>query len=113
MMTGALLAGRTHVTESKTAPSCAGAFSAENAPAQLGAVFDSVTCVRPASSAPVIIRDAAVAAGYIASLADHYHDEVARPWDDVVEAVRRQVQAVIDDKGVFVTSGDLAAFICQ
>jgi SAM-dependent methyltransferase len=89
------------------------AFSAENAPAQLGAVFDSVTCVRPASNAPVIIRDAAVAAGYIASLADHYQDEVARPWDDVVEAVRRQVQAVIDDKGVFVTSGDLAAFICQ
>src|ERR1035441_5500482 len=31
MMTGALLAGGTHVTESKTAPSCAGAFSAENA----------------------------------------------------------------------------------
>jgi SAM-dependent methyltransferase len=89
------------------------AFTAENAPAQLGAAFDSVTCVRPASNAPVVIRDAAVAAGYIASMADHYQDEVARPWDDVVEAVRQQVQAVIDDQGAFVTSGDLVAFICQ
>jgi len=89
------------------------AFSAENAPAQLGTAFDSVTCVRPASNAPVVIRDAAVAAGYVASLADHYQDEVARPWDDVVEAVRQQVQAVIDDRGAFVTSGDLAGFLCR
>ncbi len=89
------------------------AFAAENAPAQLGIAFDSVTCVRPASNAPVVIRDAAVAADYIASMADHYQDEVARPWDDVVETVRQQVQAVIDDQGAFVTSGDLAAFICR
>lgn len=89
------------------------AFTAENGPAQLGTAFDSVTCVRPASNAPVVIRDAAVAAGYIASMADHYQDEVARPWDDVVETVHQQVQAVIDAQGAFVTSGDLAAFICQ
>ncbi len=88
-------------------------FTAENAPAQLGAAFRSVTCVRPARNAPVIIRDAAVAADYIASMADHYQDEIARPWDGVVEDVRQQVQAVIDDEGAFVTSGDLAAFICQ
>jgi SAM-dependent methyltransferase len=88
-------------------------FTAENGAAQLGAVFRSVTCVRPARDAPVIIRDAAVAADYIASLADHHRDESARPWDDVVEDVCQQVQAVIDDKGAFVTSGDLAAFICR
>jgi SAM-dependent methyltransferase len=89
------------------------AFTAENAPAQLGAAFESVTCVRPASNPPVIIRDATVAAGYVASLASHYQDEVARPWDDVVEDVRQHVQAVIDDTGAFTTSGDLAAFLCQ
>jgi SAM-dependent methyltransferase len=89
------------------------AFTAENAPAQLAAAFDSVTCVRPASNAPVVIRDAAVAAGYVASLADHHQSEVGRPWDDVVESVRQQVQAVIDEHGAFVTSGDLVAFICQ
>jgi SAM-dependent methyltransferase len=89
------------------------AFSAENAPAQLGAAFESVTCVRPAINVPVIIRDATVAADYMASLASHHQDETTRPWDDVVEDVRQQVQAVIDDKGAFTTSGDLAAFICR
>jgi len=89
------------------------AFTAENAAAQLGAAFETVTCIRPASNPPVVIRDAAVAAGYLASLASHHQDETARPWDDVVEDVRRQVQAVIDHEGAFITCGDLAAFICR
>jgi hypothetical protein len=61
----------------------------------------------------VVIRDAAVAAGYVASLDSDHQDGTARPWRDVAEDVRRQVQAVIDDEGAFVTSGDLAAFICR
>jgi hypothetical protein len=61
----------------------------------------------------VIIRDATVAADYVASLASHYQDETARSWDDVVEDVRHQVQAVIDGNGAFITSGDLGAFLCQ
>jgi hypothetical protein len=32
---------------------------------------------------------------------------------DVVEAVRRDVQAVIDRQGSFITAGDLAAFLCR
>jgi hypothetical protein len=31
----------------------------------------------------------------------------------VAEDVRRDVQAVIDADGAFVTSGDLAAFVCR
>ena len=89
------------------------AFTAENAAAQLGAAFETVTCVRPPGTSPVVIRDATVAADYVASLADHHQDETARPWGDVAEDVRRQVQAVIDDEGAFITSGDLAAFICR
>jgi SAM-dependent methyltransferase len=89
------------------------AFTAENASAQLGTAFQSVTCVRPATMPPVIIRDATVAAGYVASLADHHRDETARPWNDVAEDVRRHVQAIIDDEGAFTTSGDLAAFVCR
>jgi ubiquinone/menaquinone biosynthesis C-methylase UbiE len=89
------------------------AFTAENAAAQLRAAFESVTCVRPARTSPVVIRDAAVAADYVASLATHHQDEIARPWEDVTEDVRRQVQAIIDDEGAFITSGDLAAFICR
>src|ERR1700742_2350527 len=35
------------------------AFTAENAAAQLSVAFETVTCVRPASNPPVVIRDAA------------------------------------------------------
>ncbi len=91
----------------------ASAFTAENAAAQLRVVFESVSCVRPARRGAVVIRDAAVAAGYMASLGDHYQDETARPWDDVVEDVRQDVQAIIDRQGTFITSGDLAAFVCR
>ena len=89
------------------------AFTAENAAAQLQVAFGSVTCVRPSAQPPVMIRDAGLAADYVASLASHHQDEVARPWPDVVEDVRRQVQAVIDADGAFITSGDLAAFVCH
>ena len=89
------------------------AFTAENAEAQLSAVFGTVTCVRAASNPPVVIRDATVAADYVASLGTHYQDETARPWPDVVADVQHQVQAVIDDQGAFITAGDLAAFLCR
>jgi SAM-dependent methyltransferase len=89
------------------------AFTAGNAAAQLGEAFASVTCVRPARQAAVVIRDAVVAADYVASWADFYQDQVACPWADVVAEVRQQVQAVIDREGAFTVSGDLAAFVCR
>jgi hypothetical protein len=61
----------------------------------------------------VVIREAAVAAGYVASLADLFQDEVARPWGDVVEDVRQEVEAVIDREGTFIAFGDVAAFVCR
>ena len=89
------------------------AFTAENAAAQLGAVFETVTLVRPDREPPVVIRDAAVAVGYVASLGTHYQDETARPWADVVDDVGHQVRAVIGARGAFITSGDLAVFLCR
>ena len=89
------------------------AFTAENAAPQLGAAFRSVTCVRPASMPPVVIRNPGLAADFVASWASFYQDETARPCPDVVTDVRAQVQAVIDREGAFITSGDLAAFICR
>jgi SAM-dependent methyltransferase len=89
------------------------AFTAENAAAQLGAAFESVTCVRPVREAPVVIRDAAVAADYTASWASFYQDQIARPWPQVVQEVRQDVQAVIEHEGAFEVSGDLAAFVCR
>ena len=50
-----------------------------------------------------MIRDAALAADYVASLASHYQDEIARPWPDVVKDVRQEVQVVID--AVFEATG--------
>jgi SAM-dependent methyltransferase len=89
------------------------AFAAENAAAQLAVAFRDVTCVRPPSRAPVVIRDAAVAADYVASVGDHYQHQVTRPWPSVVEEVRHQVQNSIDSTGAFVTFGDPAAFVCR
>jgi hypothetical protein len=61
----------------------------------------------------VLIEDPSVAADYVTSLADHYEPEVARPWSEVAEDVREQVQAAIHARGEFRTSGDLAAFVCR
>jgi SAM-dependent methyltransferase len=88
------------------------AFSLENGAVQLVA-FDSVTCVRPEGVAPVTITDAAIAADYVASVADHYQGEVARPWSEVVEEVRRGVQRVIDDEDAFVVTGEVGALVCR
>jgi ubiquinone/menaquinone biosynthesis C-methylase UbiE len=89
------------------------AFTAENGAAQLSMAFRSVTCVHPESQPPVIIRDAQLAADFVASWAGFYQHETTRPWPEVVQDVRRDVQAVIDDQGAFVTHGDLAAFVCR
>ena len=61
----------------------------------------------------MVVGDAAVAADYVSSLADHYQPQVARPWTDIAEDVRRQVQAVIGTAGEFRTAGDLVAFVCR
>jgi hypothetical protein len=53
--------------------------------------FRSVTCVRPAGQAPAVIRDAAVAADFVASWASFYQDQINRPWPDVVHAEDRGI----------------------
>ena len=58
-------------------------------------------------------RDAALAADYLASTATHYQDRTARPWPDVAEDVRRDVQTILDRDGAVITYGDLAAFVCR
>jgi hypothetical protein len=88
------------------------AFSAENGAAQLGTAFPSVTIARPPTP-PVLIRDAALAADYVASWASFYQDQTVRPWAEVVSDVRQQVQALIDQDGAFTAFGDLAAFVCR
>ncbi|HEX8802606.1 MAG TPA: class I SAM-dependent methyltransferase [Acidimicrobiales bacterium] len=88
-------------------------FSLENGAAQLGVAFESVALVRTEGVAPVRLDDAAVAADYLASVADHYQDGVDRPWSEVVADVRREVQAVIDADGAFTVRADTGAFVCR
>lgn len=88
------------------------AFSLENGERQLRHAFDDVTIVRATEAAPVVLTDASIAADYVGSVADHYHHETARPWLEVVEDVRRAVQAVIDRQGSFVVEGESGTFVC-
>jgi SAM-dependent methyltransferase len=89
------------------------AFTAENGAEQLGVAFRSVTGMHPASRPSVVIRDASLAGDFVASWASFYQDQTTRPWPEVVQQVRRDVQAIIDHEGAFITSGDLVAFVCR
>jgi hypothetical protein len=60
-------------------------FSLENGFDPLRRCFESVECVRPPVRTRVLIDDAEVVAGYVASVADHYQLQVACSWDMVVE----------------------------
>jgi ubiquinone/menaquinone biosynthesis C-methylase UbiE len=89
------------------------AFTAGNAAAQLGVAFESVTRVRPDHQPRVEIRDARLAADFVASWASFYQDQTTRPWPEVVQEVERDVRAVIEGEGAFISSGDLAALVCR
>jgi ubiquinone/menaquinone biosynthesis C-methylase UbiE len=89
------------------------AFSLDNGTETLRSAFDSVRVVRPSTESTVSITDASIAAGYVASIADYYAGETARPWSDVVEDVRTAVQDEIHASGSFVVSGVTGAFVCR
>jgi len=94
------------------APS-ARAFSLESGQALLREAFGSVHCVRPEPARTILIRDPAIVADYVASMAGYYQAEVACPWAEVAESVRRQVAGIIERDQAFVTSGDVGAFVCH
>lgn len=87
-------------------------FSLENGGQQLATAFDSVQVVRPEGVAPVSITDASVVAEYVASVADHYQDEVDRPWQEIVREVRLAVEERIAIDDVFTVRGETGAFLC-
>jgi hypothetical protein len=68
--------------------------------------------VRP-DPAPVRLTDADVVADYVASVADHYEYEVARPWSEVVTDVRAAVQEQVERDGCFEVRSDAGAFVCR
>jgi hypothetical protein len=88
-------------------------FSLEQGPQLLGASFASVEVVRPGDSGQVVVSDATVITDYLTSVADVYGPQVSRPWGEVVDAVRAEVQRVIDRDGRFETTGDVGAIVCR
>jgi SAM-dependent methyltransferase len=89
------------------------AFSLENGHALLREAFESVECIRPDDPGPIVIRDPGIVADYVASVGDYYQTEVARPWAEVTESVRRQVARIIVRDKAFTTTGDVGAFVCR
>ena len=89
------------------------AFSLENGPEQLRAAFDEVEVVRPVDVAPARVTDASVIAGYAASVADHYEDDVDLPWSDVVAHVRRRVDEHLAEHGSFEVRSGAGAIVCR
>lgn len=90
------------------------AFSLENGRSlpQLADAFDEVVCVRPHSSGRVVLTDAEVIAGYVASVADHYGQDLSGGWDRVFDAVRAEASQVIEAHGSFVVEEGVGAFVC-
>jgi SAM-dependent methyltransferase len=88
-------------------------FSLDNGAEALSTAFDDVEVIRPTTGPTVALTDAAIAADYVASTADHYDDETTRPWSEIVEDVRASVQREIDTTGSFIVSGDTGAFVCR
>ena len=91
----------------------AAAFSLENGRDQLADAFDEVACVRPCRPGRAVVTDAEVIAGYVASVADHYGQDLPGGWERVVDAVRAEASQVIEAQGSFVVEGDVGAFVCS
>jgi len=89
-------------------------FSMENGAEQLRAGFDVVETLY-ADASTFLVDDADLFAAYIASIGDHYEDEVSAwiTWDEVVEKCRRRVRTTIERDGCFTISTSVGAFVCR
>ncbi|HEY3142709.1 MAG TPA: class I SAM-dependent methyltransferase [Acidimicrobiales bacterium] len=90
------------------------AFSLENGADQLRTAFEQVERV---DAPPVVfsVTDVDAFAAYIASIGDHYEDEVSawRTWHEVVEECRHRAAGIIDEQGAFRISTAVGAFVCS
>ncbi|HXH58155.1 hypothetical protein [Iamia sp.] len=87
-------------------------FSLENGGAQLSAVFslvERVDCPR----SDLVVTDIGAFTGYVASIADHYQDQVNVPWSDVVEGARARCADRLTTKGELRIPTAVGAFICR
>ena len=90
------------------------AFSLENGAAQLGAAFDQVDRI-DCPDGVVMVTDLDALAAYLASVGDHYQEEILdwMTWTELVAECRRRAAAVIDEQGAFAISSSVGAFVCR
>ena len=89
-------------------------FSMENGADQLRAGFEYVETIY-ADGSTFHVKDADLFAAYLASIADHYEDEVSEwmTWDQVVAECRLRVAEIIERDGHFPISTSIGAFVCH
>jgi SAM-dependent methyltransferase len=86
-------------------------FSLENGRRSLAAGFDDIDLVE-VPPARLLVDDADVVAGYVASVPE-YAEVAGVDWDTVVARVRSAVAAIIDADGVLSLSTATGAFLCR
>jgi SAM-dependent methyltransferase len=87
-------------------------FKLENGAEPLAGAFDSVIRVDCPRS-DVVVEDVDALVDYVASTADHYEDEIERPWSDVADRVRELAAAAMAQDGTFRLSTSVGAFVCR
>jgi ubiquinone/menaquinone biosynthesis C-methylase UbiE len=89
-------------------------FSMENGAEQLAAGFDSIETIY-AEGSTFHVTDPDLFAAYIASIRDHYEDEVSGwiSWSDVVEECRRRCAEIVERDGYMAISTSFGAFVCR
>jgi SAM-dependent methyltransferase len=87
-------------------------FSLENGGAQLGTAFERVERIDLHRS--VVVTDPEVIASYVASVRDHYEDQLPPGrWDGVIAASRRWAASGIGARGALRMATSMGAFVCR
>lgn len=60
-----------------------------------------------------MVTDLDLLTDYIASVADHYENQVAKPWRAVVEEARRLAAPRLADAGELRWPTSIGAFLCR
>jgi SAM-dependent methyltransferase len=87
-------------------------FNLDNGAAMFASSFASVVRI-DCPQTHLVVTDVDAAAEYVASVADHYEDQVGISWDEVVGRVRELARASIEAYGELRFSTGAGAFVCK
>jgi SAM-dependent methyltransferase len=87
-------------------------FNLETGGEELAEAFATVERVDCPPSA-VVVTDLDAVAAYVASVDDHYSEQVDLPWPVIVERVRELAQEAADEHGELRFTSAVGAFVCR